>query len=114
MSRKAIQLMLTMVNEVESSSARMELTSAVFPVPGDPDIYNKEGPLDSPSEFGNADINSVISLRSSVRPDMGVVPFAIERSNARARTWIGVKEFGGVGGGVARVKWANDVAGVIG
>lgn len=38
----------------------------------------------------------------------------MERSKARARTWRGVNELDGVGGGVARLRWANEVDGVMG
>lgn len=103
MSLSAMQLILITVNEVESSSLRMVLTRAVLPVPGEPEMYRDEEPF---AEFDSMKevMNSIMIVCSLARPDTGEFPLEVERNNARARTWSGVNELDGVGGGVASVR----------
>lgn len=70
-----------------TDSEMIELTKAVLPVPGDPEIYKEvyfveEGFLVSPT---NDAMNSRMSARSVARPDNGDMPFDVDLRSARAR-----------------------------
>lgn len=68
-------------------SDMIELTKAVLPVPGDPEMYKEVYCVDtvflvSPT---NDAINSLMSARSVARPDNGNLPFDVDLRSARAR-----------------------------
>ena len=70
-----------------TDSAMTELTTAVLPVPGDPEMYKEvhctgAGPL---TPFTNDVMNSLISARSVARPDNGNSAFEVDLRRARAR-----------------------------
>jgi len=87
-SFKAMQLMvMTMKVGGMADSEMTEWTTAVFPVPGDPEMYKEvhrmgAGFLDSST---NDVMNLLMSARSVARPDNGNTPFEVDLRSARAR-----------------------------
>lgn len=70
-----------------ADSEMIELTKAVLPVPGDPEIYKEVYGVDAGflvSQTNDA-MNSLMSARSVARPDNGDVPFDVDLRSARAR-----------------------------
>ena len=70
-----------------TDSEMIELTKAVLPVPGDPEMYKEvwrveAGFLVSPT---NDAMNSLMSARSVARPDNDDTPFDVDLRSARAR-----------------------------
>lgn len=94
---KAMQLtVITLRSGQYSSPARTEFTSAVFPVPGVPEM--KRDDLNGASEqlSSRADAtNFVITSRSADLPAMVKVPLHVDLSNARTRACIGRRAKGG-------------------
>ena len=87
-SFKAIQLMVMTAKVGGIADSEMtELTTAVLPVPGDPEMY-KEVHCTGAGFFAsstNAMMNSFMSARSVARPDNGNIPFDVDLRRARAR-----------------------------
>ena len=87
-SLKAMQLIVMTVKVGGMADSEMtELTTAVLPVPGDPDMYKEVygadgGFLASPT---NDVTNWLMSARSVARPDNGDKPFDVDLRSARAR-----------------------------
>jgi len=87
-SFKAMQLIVMTVKVGGMADSEMtELTTAVFPVPGDPEMYKEvhctgAGFLASST---NDVMNSPMSARSVARPDNGNTPFDVDLRSARAR-----------------------------
>jgi len=70
-------------------SSKTELTRAVFPVPGEPEMYNVVGEASSSSPKKERANCSTASLSAS-RPAIWVEELLhVARSKARARAWIG-------------------------
>lgn len=94
---KAMQLIVTNLRSWQHSSpAKTELTSAVFPVPGVPEM--KRDDLDgSPEQLSpRADAtNVVIMSRSADLPAIGNVPLHVDLSDARTRACMGRSATGG-------------------
>ena len=87
-SFKAMQLMVTTVKVGGRADSEMtELTTAVLPVPGDPEMYKEVCCPDGgfSASFTNDVMNSLMSARSAARPDNGNVPFDVDLRSARAR-----------------------------
>jgi len=87
-SFNAMQLMVMTVKVGGMADSEMtELTTAVFPVPGDPEMYKEVHCADAgflaPST--NDVMNSLMSARSVARPDNGDKPFDVDLRSARAR-----------------------------
>jgi len=87
-SFKAMQLMVMTVKVGGIVDSEMtELTTAVLPVPGDPEMYKEVLCADAgflvPST--NDVMNSLMSARSVARPDNGDKPFDVDLRSARAR-----------------------------
>ena len=87
-SFRAMQLMVTTLKVGGmANSVMIELTKAVFPVPGDPEMYKEVycmdgGFLVSPT---NEVMNSLMSARSVARPDNDDMPFDVDLRSPRAR-----------------------------
>ena len=87
-SFRAMQLIMTTLKVGGmANSVIIELTKAVFPVPGDPEMYKEVycvdgGFLVSPT---NDTMNSFMSARSVARPDNEDMPFDVDLRSARAR-----------------------------
>lgn len=97
---KAIQLtVITLRSWQHSSSAKMELTSAVLPVPGVPEM-KREDLNGSPEQLASrADaMNFVMVSRSADLPAMVKVPLHVDLSNARTRACMERNATGGIGG----------------
>lgn len=115
-SFKAIQLMVMTVKVGGMADSEMtELTTAVLPVPGDPEMYKEAYCTDAGflASSTNDVMNSLMSARSVARPDNGDVPFDVDLRSARARAYMGTSTDGGVGGGVASVKCEKVEEGVL-
>ena len=87
-SFRAMQLTVMTVKVVGMVDSEMtELTTAVLPVPGDPEMYKEVHCVDVGflASFTNDVINSFMSARSVVRPDNGNTPFDVDLRSARAR-----------------------------
>lgn len=113
---KAMQLMVKMLTSRASdpSSRRIELTRAVFPVPGEPEIYNVEHLCVSADEESKKDATNLrMVARSSSRPGISWSLSLVERRSARTRTLTG-EIVGGVGGGVASESSDMPAMGVLG
>lgn len=87
-SFRAMQLIVITLEVVGMANSEIiELTKAVLPVPGDPEMYKEvycvdTGPWVSPT---NDAMNSLMSARSVARPDNGDTPFDVDLRSARAR-----------------------------
>lgn len=96
---KAMQLTVISLRSWQCSRpAKTELTSAVFPVPGVPEM--KRDDLNGASEqlASRADAtNFVITSRSADLPAIVKVPLHVDLSNARTRACIGTRATGGIG-----------------
>lgn len=104
---------ITLRSEVPSdcSNERMtELTSAVLPVPGVPEMYKEVGAVLDHEDV----INSRMRCRSSSRQAIGDRLVLAERRSPRARVYIGSSETEGVGGGVEITKAGKGAVGVLG
>lgn len=107
----AMQLMnTTLTSPSDGREFRIELTKAVFPVPGDPEIYSIVGVSSSQSISTslpeNVSMNAFTMLLSCSLPaKMPVGLLHVARRRARARACMGMREGDGVGGGVARESW---------
>lgn len=87
-SFKAMQLMVMTVKVGGMADSEMtELTTAVFPVPGDPEMYKEVHCTDAGflASSTNDVMNSLMSARSVARPDNGDMPFDVDLRSARAR-----------------------------
>ncbi len=94
-------------------SARVVLTKAVLPVPGEPEMYKADVFLAEEVPSMKPRMKAWISERSCSRPAICGPSLHVGRSSARARTWKGRSREGGVAGGVARESWEREVAGVV-
>lgn len=95
----------------------IELTRAVFPVPGEPEIYMllEDVPSGMEAWSMNGNRKSRIAARSASRPAISLFALLhVERSSARARAWTGRRALGGVGGGVVIASSEISVTGVDG
>lgn len=97
---------------------RIELTRAVLPVPGEPEIYKLVGiGMSMLMDVGSRKEarKEWIAARSGSRPAIWVVELLhVARRSARARAWMGRREVGGVGGGVEIVRREIAATGVAG
>jgi len=87
-SLKAIQLMMMTLKVGGMANSEMtELTTAVLPVPGDPEMYKEVNCTGAGflASLTNDVMNSLISARSVARPDNGSKPFEVDLRKARAR-----------------------------
>lgn len=87
-SFRAMQLIvMTLKVGGVTDSEITELTKAVLPVPGDPEMYKEVHCVDAgfsvPST--NDATNLLMSARSVARPDNGAMPFDVDLRSARAR-----------------------------
>ena len=87
MSFKAIQLMVMTAQVGGMANSEMtELTTAVLPVPGDPEMYKEVYCVDAGFLAStNGVMNSLMSARSVARPDNSNAPFDVGLRRARAR-----------------------------
>ena len=98
---KAMQLTVITLRSWEySSPARMELTSAVFPVPGVPEMKRDDlhGASEAVVSWADA-TNFVITSRSADLPAIVKVPLHVDLSKARTRACMGRRATGGIESG---------------
>lgn len=87
-SFSAMQLtVMTLTVDGMADSEMAELTKAVLPVPGDPEIYREVHCVGAGffASFTNDAMNSLMSARSVARPDNGDMLFDVDLRSARAR-----------------------------
>ena len=87
-SLRAMQLIVMTANVGGMADSEMtEFTTAVFPVPGDPEMYKEVCCVDAGflASSTNDVMNSLMSARSVARPDNGDKPFDVDLRSARAR-----------------------------
>ena len=84
---RAMQLMvMTLKMEGITDSEIAELTRAVLPVPGDPEMYKEVHRAGAGCWVSSTNdvMNSFMSARSVVRPDNGDAPLDVDLRSARA------------------------------